>query len=468
MAPNLIVRLRAFAGCEKLRSIYLPGKSEYGAGGLTLSDELFYECKSLTTVRFGDFASIGGGIGHSVFAGSGLQNLIFEGQQPPVLTYYSMGFPFYFEYDQEDAGLLHITVPEGQEENYLMTWRCNIAGYVGENGCTAYQTMWDSVASDLYDLTWTDPTPQEVQQVVDEKLLAAENRLRVLLGMETGDSVTKTYYYTVDENGFITLDATKNAGTWTDLSAETMDLPYGWALDYVGTDAFAGSPELRSVNIPSTLVGMRHNAFRGITFDPEDETDGLTLYMNSWEELFDLLVEQEGVPFSFGVDEGRIRVLAFDVAMGDEEAPATFIQFWTPAMAGYSSTFQLESAVRAQLGEEATDQEVRAAMEAILLPAENRVRALLEYVDTTDTLTFQFDLLGSGEPDPWVDITIPDEPDPTAPVIPIGPSDPGVSNGPNAIDPALPAVPAETAEEQDKDVPHKAENEPETIEEATV
>ena len=399
LPENVDVNSAAFSGCEKLASIYLPGRltSDGGltTGGLNLGDEVFSSCTALTTVRIGQMA-VNAAIFPNVFSGSGLEQLIFESRQPPELLYYSYGFPFYFEYDQEEAGLLHITVPAGSEADYIAAWRCNIMGYAGNEALTAYQALWSSMEWQLYDQLWRDPTPQEVQEVVDGMLLSAENRIRTLLGMEAEDALHRTYTYAVDDIGLISLTATDGVGEWTDLSAATMDMPYGWALDIIGAGAFAGSPSLRGVSLPETLLAVEQDAFAGLTFDSDDPTDGLILYMDSADGVFDLRLAEEGTPFSFGVDWDRISVMSFDVLSGDKDALAAFIQLWTAPMAGWSDAFLLEQQVRTELGEDASEEEVRTAMEAVLLPAENRVRTLLG-CEETESLTFAFTLTGGGE-----------------------------------------------------------------------
>ena len=218
------------------------------------------------------------------------------------------------------------------------------------------------------------------------------------------------YTYIVGEEGFITLTGVGDIGSETDLTAATVDLPYAWCLDYIAADAFRNAPQLRSVFLPEGLAAIRANAFRCVTFDEGDETDGLILYLNSVEDIFDLTPEGLGVPFTFGVADDRIRVLSWDAAMGDEEAIAAFVQQWTLPLAGYADLDELEAAARAQLGEGAALAQVRAAMEDILLPAENRVRTLLEYVDETDRLTFSFTLEGEGSTLPDTDPNLPDLP----------------------------------------------------------
>lgn len=396
LPENLNVGFAAFSGCGKLRSAHLPGRFAVDggvtAGGVNLGDEVFTNCTALTTVRIGDMAAEAA-IFPNAFSGSTLERLIFESRQPPELLYYNFGYPFYFEYDQEEAGRLHITVPAGSEAAYIAAWRCNIIGYAGNDALTAYQALWSSVEWELYEQLWRDPTPQEVQEAVDQRLLEAENRIRALLDMEPVETLHRTYIYEVNDSGFITLTATDGAGEWTDLSAATMDMPYGWALDVIGTGAFTGSPSLRGVSLPETLLAIEHDAFAGLTFASDDPTDGLILYMDSVDGLFELHLAEEGTPFSFGVDWDRISILVFDVLSGDEDALATFIQFWTAPMAGWSDTALLEQQIRTELGEDASEEEVRAAMEAVLLPAENCVRTLLGCGET-ESLTYTFELTG--------------------------------------------------------------------------
>ncbi|MDD7672394.1 MAG: leucine-rich repeat protein [Clostridia bacterium] len=388
------------------RGAFMGAKS---TGGVDLGNEVFYSCRSLTTVRLGEMRAEGG-IFHSAFSGSGLQELILEDTEPPKLIYYAQGYDFYFEYDQEAAGALHITVPAGSELDYVRAWRCNMAGYVAEHGRTAFQSMGEGPADQLFFDFFREPTVEEIREAVDARLLAAENRTRALLGLDPVEAMEWNYTYTVDEEGFITLTGVGDIGSETDLTAATVDLPYAWCLDYIAADAFQNAPQLRSVFLPEGLAAIRANAFRGVTFDEGDETDGLILYLNSVEDIFDLTPEGLGVPFTFGVADDRIRVLSWDVAMGDEEAIAAFVQQWTLPLAGYADLDELEAAVRAQLGESAALAQVRAAMEDILLPAENRVRTLLEYVDETDRLTFSFTLEGEGSTLPDTDPNLPDLP----------------------------------------------------------
>lgn len=425
LPQNVEVGGRAFAYCERLKSITLPGQrivNDAPTGGVQMGDEVFVDCTALKTVHIGEMVP-DVGIPPTAFSGSAIENLIFEDKQPPTLLYYSLGMPFFFEYSQEAQGLLHITVPQGSEQAYLRTWRCELAGYGGDAIKTSYQVMWDEIEWQLYSSTWVQPTPQEIKTAVEETMLQAENRLRGLLGLPETQTLEKAYTTEWDDNGLITLTATDHIGSMTDLSASTIDLPYGWSLDYIAPGAFEGSPELRGVQVPSTLFAIWDGAFRGLSLDEADATDGLSLYLDNADSIFGLNLLQEGTPFDFGVPDDRLSIVSLDVLLGDEDALDTFVQLWTLPMAGYSKSSLLEAAVREALGPETDDEAVRAAMEAVLLPAENRVRALLEGAQPTEKLTFRFELTDPDDNRPAVDITIP-EPQPETPALP-GPDDAG-------------------------------------------
>ena len=109
-------------------------------------------------------------------------------------------------------------------------------------------------------------------------------------------------------------------------------------------------------------------------FDEADTTDGLLIYVDN--EAFGLLVSEPGVPFSFGVDDSRIRVMSMPLLNGKDTLD-WYLTLWAAPMAGYNFVSELEDAARMELGTEATDAAVRTKMEGRLLPAENRVRALL-------------------------------------------------------------------------------------------
>lgn len=239
-------------------------------------------------------------------------------------------------------------------------------------------------------------------------MLQAENRLRGLLGLPETQTLEKAYTTEWDDNGLITLTATDHIGSMTDLAASTIDLPYGWSLDYIAPGAFEGSPELHGVQVPSTLFAIWDGAFRGLSLDEADATDGLSLYLDNVDSIFGLNLLQEGTPFDFGVPDDRLSIVSLDVLLGDEDALDTFVQLWTLPMAGYSKSSLLEAAVREALGPETDDE---------------AVRALLEGAQPTEKLTFRFELTDPDDNRPAVDITIP-EPQPETPALP-GPDDAG-------------------------------------------
>lgn len=382
----------AFKGCGKLTGVTLQGSSP--ADGIIVEEEVFGNCTALKKVSFG-YMNINACIYPSLFSGcTSLEEIEFLSKQPPQLIPFSPGSVFYFNYDAETSGTLKIVVPEGLEESYVRAWHYNINGYAASETQSAYQVMYDALENEMtgYDFetgTWIEPTYEEVLAAVEQKVLEGENRIRRLMGLPEQDEISQAYNYVIDSNGFITLVSAKNIGEYTGLTPIELEMPDQWTLDYIGEAAFRYNPELRWIDIPDTLVGIYHNAFDGLEFDEEDETDGLNLIVEG--SIFGLRLKEEGVPFSFGIDDSRVSITVMDILNGyDDES--LYVDLWTLPMAGYYDIESMEAAVRAELGEGADDEEVREVMSERLLEAENRVRRLLFGVDETEKLTFSFSL----------------------------------------------------------------------------
>ena len=416
---DLELQTYAFGGCTKIKTVVLPGSTP--AEGIRMGQEVFAGCTALREVSLGTMNTYDGLDGTTFGNCTSLERINFLSRQAPKLISGEGGLLYYFQYDQELAGNLTITVPEGTEEDYIRAWRYAMAGYYASEYKSAYQAMIDGVAQKLSEeLFWSgefrDPTDEEIMAEVNRLLLESENRLRTLMGLPTVEAVQRAYRYTVDDDGMVTLAAAHHIGDYTDLSAAEMELPDDWALDYVAADAFRESPELRVVSVPETLAGFHSNAFRGLEFDESDPTDGLIIYLN--EKIFDLVPEGEGVPFTFGVDEDRVRVVSLPLLNGDDDI-SYYVQFWTLPMAGYSSIDTMRAAIAAELtadGEAPDDETVQAELEACLLEAENRVRRLLDWEETEElTLVIPEEPVRPGElPDAVLPTpTDPENPDET-------------------------------------------------------
>ena len=373
----------AFDSCNKLKSISLPG--DY----LRLGYELFMNCTNLESVTMGGTDNTNEGLSNNLFGGcSNLKELTFTSEWAPKLVLSDMGIPFYFnmnDWNTPEAEQEHLTVhvPEDAVEDYVDSWRYGMAGYASIGDESAYQVMWSYVYMELNTAEdGTEPTDEEVRAELDRRLLVTENRVRTLLGVETIEAINHPYTYETDENGIITLVAARGV-TNTGLTGEELEMPYGWALDYIGTGAFADSPDLDTVSLPETLVGIHHNAFAGVQIDMEDEGDGLTLVTSGNQKIPSLVLEAEGIPFSFGVPDERVAVMDFLLTGADDK---TLIQNWTLPMAGYYTVDDLRAAVTFELIDEdgnlPDEETVEGEVTARLMAGENRVRAMLWQWDT--------------------------------------------------------------------------------------
>ena len=394
----------AFYNCTKLQSVTLPGEE------MRLGGELFQGCTALESATFGSVSSYSG-VESNLFGNcSSLQELTFTSYQPPKLVLFDIETPFGLNDNdwpsqEEEEAHLTIHVPEDTVEEYIDAWRYPAAGYMAVNGMTDFQTMWNYVYTELTDPdTLAEPTIEETRAEIDRRLLGAENHIRRLLGQPEVEEIVHKYDYAVDENGIITLTAARGI-TYTDLTGEELDLPYGWTLDYIGANAFAESPDLETVSLPESLAGIQHNAFAGVQIDMDDESDGLMLVTAGTGNVPALCGFDEGTPFSFGVPDERVAVMDL---MADGSDNDTLIQLWTLPMIGYYTVDDLRNAVTWDLmdddGNLPTEEEVEAEVTARLLAGENRVRSILF---DCETITDPADMVFKENPE---EIEDPDEP----------------------------------------------------------
>ncbi len=465
LSEDITIGSNAFQSCRQLKSITIPGQN------IIINDNAFYGCYNLESVTFGGFHyyySLCSG----TFSGcSSLRELNFTSETAPdlAMSFFSPGSKYYFNanswssFEEEEAALT-IHVPEGCEEDYVTAWRYFMAGYVDLYYMTAYQSMWSTIQDSLTDFENNIlPENDAVFAEVDRQLLAAENHIRALLGVAPADHLERPYTYTVDEDGYITLTAVKGLG-YADLTAESMDMPYGWALDYIAPGAFSLSPDLQMVNLPDNLAGIYDGAFTGVT------TESLTLITMA-ETPPALLGFETGTPFSFGIDDMYIDLSLISWS-DSEKMQAAYVRAWLFPMAGYHDMDEMCAAVAAALEEKngaaPTDEEVTAAVMTQLLEAENRVRELVGMDIISDTE----DMIGLTEPDPepdWPDLPDwPEWPDETDPEWPEWPdeTDPEWPEWPDETDPALPEggeeteTPEEPGETQEPDETGDDQNTP--------
>ena len=336
-----------FEGCEKLESVTFGGAES----NVSLAADLFHGCKALRTLTLGDSSTE--------------YKLSMEGNVP---------FQFNSEWTQEEEwNTLHINIPYDPEHFYIKKWRFYLAGYREEynsqigSDYPPYLNMWEGLYQDYLWNNMTYPTYEEIDEELEEKLIFAENGLRKMLGEEPVDEPTNFYPYRKDGMTLTLIGAPSNI-TYAFLYGEMMEFPEGWSLDYIASGAFSKSKHLESLSFVDNLTGIYPDIFKGV------ESDEITLRF--WaESVPELIVEKEGVPYSFGVDNSKIK-LEVNSWMAEE-----FINKWSYPLAGYSTREAMEDAVKTEMtqtnGAGPTEEELKAEVDKRILPYMNIVRGWL-------------------------------------------------------------------------------------------
>ena len=354
----------ALADCSKITDVVMLGED------VAVSDAAFRNCTSLKSVEFGGF-SIYSGLPLDVFDGcDALRDLTFRSEAAPTLQLYgNVGYRFNYNWTEaEEAENLHIHIPEGTAINYIKKWRYSMCGYISYDSETAYNQMrndllWDNINWD----TWEFPTDEEIDLLVEEKLLAVENRIRTMLGEKAVSEPSELYQYR-ENSGFTTLVRVPTYLKELRLDSDTLDLPTHWYLDYIGSNAFSRAKNLQKVTIPGSLAGIYTNAFADV------ESDTVTLEFEGTLPT-NLLTDSEGEDFSFGVDDRHVKLII------PEGAEAAYRKLWQYQLAGYRNEAAMRQAITEQLidsetGIEPTEEAVNAAMEQRLQETAKRLDLL--------------------------------------------------------------------------------------------
>lgn len=362
---NYLLGDGALCNCFQITSITLPGDS------IGLSTNTFSGCKALKTLTLGELNTQS-----ALYAGmmnecDSLTDIYFTGTGIPTISLSNEGW-FQFNYGwttDEEQEKLRLHLPEGTEYSCLKEWRYLFCGYydASDQTKTAYQNMWDSIQEEMYTENWEFPADEEVDAELEARLLAAENRFRGMTGMELVDEPSDLYPYRVSDDGYITVVSAPRNITEASLYGSDIGLLDNWAVDYIGSTAFARSTKLEMVTIPETMVGIYSGAFAGT----ESETLSLYFWGETPPQLMDVTPEH---PFDFGVPDERLSINAF----GNEEA---YIAAWVYPMAGYADLDEMRELVTEELtdadGNPPTDEEVDAVINERLLTQENRLRAMM-------------------------------------------------------------------------------------------
>lgn len=374
-----------FKGCSEITSFEVKGL-------LTrLGDMVFEECTKLKTATF-NRAEESVSLSYNLFYDcNALRNITLGDSQTEYTLSMPGRVPFQFNSawtQEEEWNTLHINIPYDPEHFYIKKWRFYLAGYREEYNAQAgydyspYLNMWEGLYQDYLWTNFEYPTYEQIDKEVEERLVTAENGLRKMLGEEPVDEPTNFYPYRKDGTTLTLIGASSNI-TYAFLYGEMMEFPKGWSLDYIASGAFSRSKNMESLTFIDNLTGIYPDIFKGV----ESDTMTLRFWTDSVPEL---IVEEEGVPFSFGIDNSKIKL---EINSGRGEA---FINGWSYPLAGYSSRETMEEAVKAEMtekngGTEPTDEELKAEVDSRILPYMNIVRGWLG-LNPVDS----FDAIGEG------------------------------------------------------------------------
>ncbi len=318
---DLMIGAEAFAGCN-ITSIDVKGILT------SLGESVFMGCESLEKASFDEMTKsqyIRSFFYPGTFTGcDNLTDLVFN-CLPSISVWGTTPFQFNYDWDQyTEAQTLNIHLPEGIEEQCVYEWRYAFAGYTGSNYDNAYMQMRDEIRFNNIDWeTWEYPSEETVDAILFNDLLDAENRVRMIIGVDTVSEPTDLYQYHVDVDGNITLAAVPSYVEDLTLSYEQMDMPEGWFVDYIAASAFENCKNLKSVTVPERLLGIESGVFTGV------ESDELTLKLES-TEVPELQGASHDEPFTFGIDADK---LSIEVPEG---YVSNYISSWAFPIAGYT------------------------------------------------------------------------------------------------------------------------------------
>lgn len=366
---DIILENYAFAGSGLQGAVQLPKLCGLG-------DAVFANCKNLTALHFGEVEE-GTALGAGLCNGcDSLQQITFTDEQPPRLTLFSPGIEFRFnmEWPQNAAEevKLHLSVPEGSEENYISQWRYAVLGYVDTQDKGRYMYARRQILDELIWGSLGDThTSDAVDAKLEEKLLRAENYLRTMLGMDAVDEASEVYHFRIAGTlaGAYLLAKTTPGLSQADLrDPAKLGLLKTDKIYYLGENAFARSLWLQEVWLPNELEGIFNTPF---AMDEVWAQQGNTITVTVGENIPELMGFSDGTAFSFGVPD---ECLCLQVSESQQQA---LLEKWAPPLTGYATREKLWAAVAAQLGTSATQQQIEAAVSERMLQAENRLRAMM-------------------------------------------------------------------------------------------
>lgn len=332
---------------------------------LGISNLAFQDCQYLNKVTLRNVKNV---VSDAFSGCAGLKKLVIQGAKPVDLILLGSGVSFHFNSfwtEDEEAQIVQVKVEDSSKEDYMKQWRYTFAGYAGWAGQNAYQEMWNDI---YFRIGWYAESLSEVDVEVEAKLLAAENRVRRLLGMDKVNEPTDYYpyhYNSLDKTvTLVGVPSDKEEIDFTNLVIE--ELPDDAKIDYIAADTFSGC-QVKTVKFDENLKGIESGIFNGITGELTVEFTGTDpVELNNWTS---------DAPFTFGMDEDKLHI---KVPAGTEQ---TYIDAWSCVLAGYENREVLQRSIATQLQEELqrepSDEEVELAVKKCLLPEENRLRKMM-------------------------------------------------------------------------------------------
>lgn len=327
---DICVGMSAFDSCTNLASVSLH------AATLEIDDQAFTNCPRLASASFvadtkGDYdASTGRGsrnyLASSVFGNDASFTSLTLGLGIAKLGYPSPGVGFFFDGAtdaEEEANRIHLSVPNGMEQDYLNAW---VYGFVGYDDCdTYYGEVESGMLFDYLMGEGPEPTAEAVRAQMAKNLLEPENRLRTMMGLplvetstviQMGGDVPESDEWKIEDNG---------DGTATLVSApsdiERADLASVLTEPTViASNAFSRCSSLTEIELCDKVCGIQSGAFMGCS--------GVTVTLPSGCPLPELLGGMESMPFSFG---GSV---VLDIAEADCES---LLMTWPRQMMGIAT-----------------------------------------------------------------------------------------------------------------------------------
>lgn len=296
----------------------------------TLGEGVFEDCRYLKSAVFDEMTREPYNRRAFLYPGdftgcSNLETLTFK-SMPNIAIFGTTPFQFNYDWDKDyEAEMLTVNIPDELREKCVYDFRYQFAGYSGLMYDNAYLQMRDNIKFNNWDWITGYPTEETVDEILFNDLLAAENRVRTLLDMDTVEEPTDLYQYHVDVDGNITLTGVPSYVTDVTLSYEQMDMPEGWFVDYIAGGTFKNCTQLESVTVPNNLLGIGSGVFEGVS------SDNVTLKLEGANVPELQLDAESGEPFSFGIDPEKLSVEVSEGYIND------FIRSWAYPMAGYES-----------------------------------------------------------------------------------------------------------------------------------